>query len=494
MSTSRRSPSRKSSLKRTKAATPKAAANRKKTAAKKSTATRQATTKKAATNRKKTAAKKSTATRKAATKKAATKKATAKKGATKKGATKKAATKKGATKKAATKKGATKKAATKKAATKKAATKKAATKKAATKKAATKKATAKKGATKKAATKKAAAKKAATKKATAKKAATKKAATKKAATKKATAKKAATKKAATKKAATKKAATKRKTSTRKKQRGARPGAATKTKTQIGRKTAQPASPSRAGHGDVPPTSAVDAPLSEAIMPTTPSAPSSKKRSVIRRPAGEKGRAPPDGAAEEKPKVIRMAAGEREQRKAQKAAAGILELNPRLESSRGRLPKAEGQVPGGKPMSFAERQLAEAEAAFQKIAPKWAHKVADAPAPEPEGPPRTQFEIRVNRQDSLTTELRLSEGKKAFEAAQTLAKDYRLPPDQALLMKVIDMGDTELTRLALEELLELDDRGRIRSTPQLIEALRGIESRDREIKELRELFLEKLGAA
>jgi len=158
------------------------------------------------------------------------------------------------------------------------------------------------------------------------------------------------------------------------------------------------------------------------------------------------------------------------------------------------------VQGGKPMSFAERVRAEAEAAFQKIAPKWK---ADGPAPEAEAATdepaapavhRSSFEIRISEQDSLTTKLRTSTGKAALEAAQELADRFRLPPDQGLLLKVVQLRNTELTRLALEELLELDDRGRVRANPELIDTLKNIKSRDREVKELRELFLEKLGAA
>jgi hypothetical protein len=177
---------------------------------------------------------------------------------------------------------------------------------------------------------------------------------------------------------------------------------------------------------------------------------------------------------------------------------VVELNPKLESSRNVLPKAQGQVPGGKPQSFAERVRAEAEAAFQRIAPQW--KTEDQPPPAEAEPAtsnpalhRSTFEIRISEQDALTTKLRTTVGRGALEAAQELARRFRLPPDQGLLLKVIELKRTELTKLALEELLELDDRGRVRSNPELIQTLKGIKSRDKEIKELRDLILEKLGA-
>ncbi|MEM6863174.1 MAG: hypothetical protein AAF627_20725 [Myxococcota bacterium] len=147
---------------------------------------------------------------------------------------------------------------------------------------------------------------------------------------------------------------------------------------------------------------------------------------------------------------------------------------------------------GVPMSFAERQRAEAEAAFKKIAPSWSTEPEPAEEPEINLPiHKSEFQIRISEQDSLTTQLRLSEGTAAKRAAKELAARFRLPPDQNLLVKVIGLGDKSLLRLALEELLELDDRGRVRANPELIDALQGIKSRDKEVKELRALFLEKL---
>ncbi|MGF1509506.1 MAG: hypothetical protein ACFB9M_08390 [Myxococcota bacterium] len=147
------------------------------------------------------------------------------------------------------------------------------------------------------------------------------------------------------------------------------------------------------------------------------------------------------------------------------------------------------------MSFAERQRAEAEAAFQKIAPNWKPKGNRPPPPPALDPPihKSEFQLRISEQDTLTTELRIEGGKRALKAAHTLAERFRLPPDQNLLMKVMTLGDNKLTKLAIEELLELEDRGRVRANPELITSLRGLKSRDKEIRELRDLFLEKLGA-
>ncbi len=221
-----------------------------------------------------------------------------------------------------------------------------------------------------------------------------------------------------------------------------------------------------------------------------------KGTPARPPQAESKASPAD-----KPKtVIRMSASERAANRNRRGKAahppGMHELNPKLQSSRDILPRSEGQVPGGRPMSFAEKVRAEAEAAFQKIAPAWSPNEAE-PEPEPAAPApevhRSQFQIRISEQDQLTVKLRMSEGRAAVAAAKELADKYQLPPDQSLLMKVITLRNTELTRLALEELLELDDRGRVRSNPELIAALQGIKSRDKEIRELRSLFLEKLGA-
>ncbi|MCK6552829.1 hypothetical protein L6R52_43800, partial [Myxococcota bacterium] len=105
------------------------------------------------------------------------------------------------------------------------------------------------------------------------------------------------------------------------------------------------------------------------------------------------------------------------------------------------------------------------------------------------------EMRINEQDALTTTLRRAESREvALNAARELAKRFKLPPDQAVLMKVLGLQDAGLTKLALEELLELDDRGRVRrNNPELKEALERLVSDDRETAELRDLLLEKMSA-
>ncbi|MEL7369027.1 MAG: hypothetical protein AAFN74_08965 [Myxococcota bacterium] len=179
-----------------------------------------------------------------------------------------------------------------------------------------------------------------------------------------------------------------------------------------------------------------------------------------------------------------------------AKSQLIEVNPKLESTRGRLPKAQGQTGGAKPLTFAERQRAEAEAMFQQIAPKWKD---EAPPPPPStGQPnvrQSEFEIRVSERDSLTTALRMEQDKrKSLALANKLADQFKLPPDQGVLTKVISLDDERLTLLALEELLELDDRGRVRRSDDLVEVIQGARGKNPEIGELRGLLLEKLGVS
>ncbi len=82
-------------------------------------------------------------------------------------------------------------------------------------------------------------------------------------------------------------------------------------------------------------------------------------------------------------------------------------------------------------------------------------------------------------------------KEAIRIAEELANRFSLPPDQSLLVTIIGLGNKRLTHLALEELLELDDRGRVRRTEPLLKALKGVKHREAEIRELRDLILEKL---
>ena len=64
-----------------------------------------------------------------------------------------------------------------------------------------------------------------------------------------------------------------------------------------------------------------------------------------------------------------------------------------------------------PMSVAARHRAEAEAAFRRIAPTWTDEHAPAPKKEEPKPYKSEFEVRVSERDSLTTGLRVAEGKK-----------------------------------------------------------------------------------
>lgn len=198
----------------------------------------------------------------------------------------------------------------------------------------------------------------------------------------------------------------------------------------------------------------------------------------------------------------------------------IEVNPRLQSSKHLVkngPKVE-TTSGGKPMSVAQKNRAAAEAIFARLTVPGETKPEPTPAPaetaaapvngaapaEPAPLPyaaRKQeegggsFTMRVSERDTLTTGLRLaSTPHEALGAATELANRYQLPPDQSLLLKVIELGDERLTKLALEEMLELEDRGRVRATPELKSTLGALQSRDPETVELRQLLLEKIGAA
>ena len=154
------------------------------------------------------------------------------------------------------------------------------------------------------------------------------------------------------------------------------------------------------------------------------------------------------------------------------------------------------------MSVAAQQRAMVEEAFSRIAPGLSAVAATEPEPESEapkhrgGPPefhRSEFQIRFSQQDQLATAVRLSKSKReAKEAAIELVTRFgQLPPDQGVLMRVLGMGDEMLLEKALDELLELDGRGKVRQSPELIKAIRGIRSRSSSVRELVELLLEKL---
>ncbi|MCC7385461.1 MAG: hypothetical protein IT384_26665 [Deltaproteobacteria bacterium] len=179
----------------------------------------------------------------------------------------------------------------------------------------------------------------------------------------------------------------------------------------------------------------------------------------------------------------------------------VEVNPRLQSSKD-IAKNPPRADGEKPMSVAEKHRAAAEAMFARLTVN--QESSSAPANGSAGAPlpyaaRKQDEgggsytMRVSEFDSLTTALRLASSREeALRAAAELAERFKLPMDQALLLKVISLGDHALSKLALEELLELEDRGRVRPTPELKSVLSQLESRDPEVLELRALLLEKIG--
>jgi hypothetical protein len=192
----------------------------------------------------------------------------------------------------------------------------------------------------------------------------------------------------------------------------------------------------------------------------------------------------------------------------------IEINPKLQSSKG-LIKPVGKT-NEKPMSVAQKHRANAEAMFAKVtgressppppptasasSPASAERKPAAPPPPPmpaPPPPPTRDPfgaIRISERDSLTTALRLAPSSAAaLDAAKQLADRYQLPPDQNLLVKVIELSDARLTKLALEELLELDDRGRVRPSTELRSAISGVKSADHETEELKQLFLQKIGA-
>lgn len=178
--------------------------------------------------------------------------------------------------------------------------------------------------------------------------------------------------------------------------------------------------------------------------------------------------------------------------------GKLEVNPRLESTRGKLktpPPAAMAGQGIKGMTVAEKRRAEAEAMFLQYAKPGQPTPAPLPAPASNGAHGAGVDEygRFSHRDSLMTMLRMSEHRsQALEAATELADRYRLPADQGLLLKVIDLGEARLTKLALEELLELDDRGRVRPNEGLRSALSRIQTEDSETRELKDLLVAKVG--
>lgn len=181
----------------------------------------------------------------------------------------------------------------------------------------------------------------------------------------------------------------------------------------------------------------------------------------------------------------------------------IEVNPKLERSKHLVttPAPAAPEPNKKPMSVAEKNRAQAEAVFARLsAAEVTEKKPEAAAPvelpfsaRHKDDAQSNYLTRVSERDTITTRLRLASGRaEALAAAAELADRFSLPPDQGLLVKVMELGDQRLTKLALEELLELDDRGRVRGNPELRQALGRVKHKDPEIQELKQLFLEKLG--
>jgi hypothetical protein len=182
-------------------------------------------------------------------------------------------------------------------------------------------------------------------------------------------------------------------------------------------------------------------------------------------------------------LAKVGAPEKSENGAMKRPGKIVEINPRLESSREKIESKPS--PQTKPPSVAERKRQEAEAAFQKVAPK--HNEMNQAHFH-----KSRFDVRISERDSLATQIRMSGSHdEALKAANELADRYRLPPDQVTLLRIVELGDERLTKLALEELLELDDKGRVRPTSDLITTVTAIRSKDAETIELKDLLLEKV---
>jgi hypothetical protein len=179
----------------------------------------------------------------------------------------------------------------------------------------------------------------------------------------------------------------------------------------------------------------------------------------------------------------------------------IEINPRLERSKHLVTStapADGTAP--KTMSVAAKHRAAAEAVFARLTVAEAKpaevEAAAAPLPFSARPPDQgggSFTMRVNEHDSAVTALRLAGDRdETLAAARNLAERFKLPPDQSLLLRVVALGDAALTKLALEELLELEDRGRVRPSAELKTVLGGLVTQDPETREIKQLLLEKIG--
>lgn len=154
------------------------------------------------------------------------------------------------------------------------------------------------------------------------------------------------------------------------------------------------------------------------------------------------------------------------------------------------------------MSVAAKQRAEVEAAFSRIAPS----LSAASSPETPGvgatpqhrggPPQfhhSEFQLRLSRQNQLVSEVREAPTEGAAQAAARKLLDEfdKLTEDQSVLIRILGFDDEELVERALDDLLELDDKGKVRSSPELVTAIRGVKSSRRSVRELVDVLLVKL---
>jgi len=253
---------------------------------------------------------------------------------------------------------------------------------------------------------------------------------------------------------------------------------------------------------VPPKKAArtekEKPMVDTAKPTAP-------RAVVRIAAGMRTpKAPPSASIENETRSVLRQNGPPSTRR---PVGPKIEVNPKLERSKHLVngSAAPDATPGVKPMSVAAKHRAAAEAVFARVtgADEVAPAAPAAPPPPPSPYPVRQSEVggpstyaaRINEQDSLVTSLRLSSSpEEALAYASQLAERFKLPPDQTMLLRVIELGDAKLTKLALEELLELEDRGRVRPSNELRSILTAIQSRDPETVEIKQLLLEKIGVS
>jgi hypothetical protein len=335
------------------------------------------------------------------------------------------------------------------------------------------------------------------KKAAAKKTATKKAAAKKTATKKAAAKKTATKKAAAKKTATKKAAAKK----------TAPPATPAEKTETREAPATPASAATSAEATEAPQRRVEA-VQKQVADSRRLAREGKRQAEQSKVQAAQTRAEAEKMqAESQPsagrKVVRYARGEARKKPGAKRV-GTNGGSPQREAPTLPTPVTPATLAQKERMSVAAQQRALVEQQFAEIAPALSRAAAE---PEEEhaapsyrgGPPsihQSPAQAKLSLVDQLTTAVRNAKRPEdARRAAHDLIDELgQLPPDQALLTRVLTFRDDRLLEKALDELLELDGRGKVRASPELTAIVKKIDSPNRDVQYLQELLLEKLGAA